>query len=271
MNVPCNPTLCILLCAALLSAGCTTAPVPVGITAPAQQPVTVTQTQAASVTIMPPADTTATPRVPVQETPVVAASPVSLAATPAWIQRTSSDDSGSDPYIDRLRFVKEYLVFDTPDCGMQSAFPAIAGDRPYGIRQPVPRLILLTDDDILSFIRANAGAYADDPNNEFHVDPNAIGGPACSGLPVNPKWNVILINATVIPRNARPGEYDIGFNVRSKGVVVEQMRMNATFVLDEPVIISRWVPLRLDEMDDFESIEMVFMRKCNKSSCPPRG
>jgi hypothetical protein len=53
----------------------------------------------------------------------------------------------------------------------------------------------------------------------------------------------------------------MGINVRSHGRVIEQFRMNMTLIIDQPVIFTRYVPLRSDEMDLFDSIEMVFSKR----------
>jgi hypothetical protein len=151
------------------------------------------------------------------------------------------------------------MVFDIPDCGMREVFPQAAGDPGYGIRQPVPQLVLLTEEEIDAFIDAHqSNRY---PDNERHVDPTTIGGPACAGVPANPTWNFVRVNATLMPRNARPGDYDIGINVRSRGDVAAQVRLNRTFILDQPVVLVQYIPLRVDEMDAFDSIELVFAKK----------
>jgi hypothetical protein len=161
-----------------------------------------------------------------------------------------------------LTFVKECFIFDIPDCAMRAIFPEAAGDPAYGIRQPVPKLVMIPDTEISAFLRANAGEYADDPNPHLHINANALGGTACSGgAPGTPKWNFVRVNATLMPRNARAGEYDIGMNIRSRGVVVTQIRESAWFEIDRPVIIARYIPLTQTEMEYFDSIDLVFARK----------
>ncbi len=195
---------------------------------------------------------TATTAPPVTQAPVT---------TQTWIPKSYGRDATDNPQILLLTFVKEYFIFDIPDCAMREVFPQAAGDPAYGIRQPVPKLVMIPDDEMSDFLRAHAGEYANDANPHLHVDPNTIGSPACAGVIANPKWNFVRINATLMPRNARPGEYDIGINVRSRGVIIEQLRLNATFEIDRPVVIARYVPLRLDETDAFDSIELVYARR----------
>jgi len=43
--------------------------------------------------------------------------------------------------------------------------------------------------------------------------------------------------------------------------VVEQFTLNQTLIIDQPVFIARYVPLKTEEMDSFDSIEMVFLKK----------
>jgi hypothetical protein len=166
-----------------------------------------------------------------------------------------------NPRIEFFAIKKESMPFDIPACGMLAAFPQAAGDPGYGIRQPVPKLILLPETEIENFLDTYEDRVTRYPDNERYIDPNTIGGPACAGVPATPYWNFVRINATFIPRNARPADYDIGFDIISHGVEIEQLRMNKTFILDEPVILVLYIPLRVDEMDAFESIRPVFARR----------
>jgi hypothetical protein len=144
---------------------------------------------------------------------------------------------------------------------MREAFPQVAGDPDYGIQKKVPKLVMLTPEEIDEFQNRYSSRSGQYPDTERYLDPNSIGGARCAGVPADPRWNFVRINATLIPRNARPGEYDIGINVRSHGTIIGQMRMNRTFIIEEPVIFVRYIPLKLEEMDAFDSIEMVFSRR----------
>jgi hypothetical protein len=182
-------------------------------------------------------------------------------ATPTRIPRLYGKDAMDNPRIELFAVKKESMTFDIPDCGMRAAFPQAAGDPGYGIRQPVPKLLLLDEEEIENFFATYEDTVTRYPDNERYVDPLAIGGPACSGVVATPFWNFVRINATFIPRNARPGEYDIGFDIISHGVEIEQLRMNRSFVLDDPIILVLYIPLRVDEMDAFDSIRPVFARR----------
>ncbi len=102
----------------------------------------------------------------------------------------------------------------------------------------------------------NAGRWITD-----YIEPATLGGAACSGTVSTPTWNFVLINATIMGRNALPAEYAIGFNVRSKGVVVAQIQKDRTLTLDTPAIFALYVPLKTTEVERFDSVEMVFARK----------
>jgi hypothetical protein len=175
------------------------------------------------------------------------------AATPTWIQKSSVAGSAEDPHIALLDFTPEYLSFRIPDCGMRAVFPQAATDKKYGIRQSVPKLIAITPAQLNAFM----ASFAQDADS----DPNLIGGSTCEGAVVTPTWNFVQIRATLIPRNARPTEYDIGINVRSEGKVVEQFRMSKTFILDETVPVELYVPLKTGESDAFDSVELVFAKR----------
>lgn len=242
-----------------------------GCLAPPDTAARTTDTPPAT-TVTPPAVSQIIPDIPpVPEPPVAPVTTPSPAASvtkspratipPTWIPKTYGRDASDDPFIERLTFVKECFIFDIPDCGMRVVFPEAAGDPAYGIRQPVPRLLMVPGDRVGAFLRAHAGEYGDRPDAALYVDPNTIGGTACASAVGSPKWNFIRINATLLPRNPRPGEYDIGINVRSHGVQVEQIRLNRTFAIDRQVVISGYIPLRLDEMDDFDTIDLVFARR----------
>lgn len=184
-----------------------------------------------------------------------------LPVTTTWIPKSTGRDAIDEPRIVLLGFVKEVKSYDIPDCGMREAFPKVAGDPAYGIRQKVPKLLMLTPEEIDEFQNRYSSHSGKFPDTERYLDTNSIGGARCTGVTADPRWNFVRINATLIPRNARPGEYDIGINVRSHGTIIEQVRLNRTFVIEEPIIFVRYIPLKLEEMDAFDSIELVFSRR----------
>ncbi len=136
---------------------------------------------------------------------------------------------------------------------MKEVFPEAAQDPGYGIRQPEPELIALSPDQMDAFLQKLPEGY----NGEASL----AGGDGCAAAPMSPGWNFVKIEGTIIPRNARPAEYDIGINVSSRGRVIDQIRMTETLTLEQPFSFERYVPLRSDEMDLFDGIGLVFGRK----------
>jgi len=98
---------------------------------------------------------------------------------------------------------------------MRKIFPQAANDTTYGIQQRVPKLIALTDDQINIFTGGFGGINKEDSSFNSSVESFLLAGSWCSGVPVYPKWNVVRINATLIPRNGNPADYMIGINVIS--------------------------------------------------------
>jgi len=148
---------------------------------------------------------------------------------------------------------------------MRAAFPGAAADPEYGISGRNGKLVAYTEDQMRTFLAANAITTVNeiqvDPNLTNYIDPNTLGGAACSGTVSTPTWNFVLINATIMGRNARPSEYAIGFNVRSRGNVVAQIRADRNMTLDQPAFFALYVPLKTDETDLFDGVEMVFRKK----------
>ena len=254
--------LILLLVPLLLSAGCLSgsgegrAPVTTATAAPAAitHPATVLVTLPAPT--LPPAETAA----------VITAGPeVSPTTAPATTWVVPTYGATGDPRIIVLNFQKEYFNADLPDCGMKKFFPEAAGDPAYGIAGRQGTLVAYPEEEIRRFIETNAvtnvttveaGRRITD-----YIEPATLGGPACSGTVSTPTWNFVLINATIMGRNALPAEYAIGFNVRSKGIVVAQIREDRTLTIDTPAIFALYVPLKTAEMERFDSVEMVFARK----------
>lgn len=150
--------------------------------------------------------------------------------------------------MENLEFSKSYYPFTVPDCVMKALIPETAEG--YGIRQPVPALIALSPDRMDAFLQAY-------PEN------GAVpaGSAACAAGPASPDWNFVKISGMILPRNARPSEYDIGIGVSSRGKVIAEFRFNETLTLEQQVSFERYVPLRSDETDLFDSIGLIFDKK----------
>jgi hypothetical protein len=260
--------LILLLVALLLSAGCLSgsgddrSPFTTATAAPAA----TMQSAAVLVTLpsptLPPAETAAaeTPELSKPSTVTTTAAPV-----PAPTRVEKVYDATGDPRIIILQFEKSYFNHDLPDCGMRQSFPEAAADPEYGLISPAPRLVAYSEKQMVDFLRANAKPYATefraDPFITRYIEPDSLGGTPCAGAIASPTWNFVLINATIMGRNARPAEYAIGFDVRSKGKVIAQVRADRNMTLDTPEIFALFVPVRTDETALFDSVELVFAKK----------
>lgn len=249
-----------LLCACLLfCAGCTSpAPAP-AVTTPAG-PGTADSTLPPAT--LPAASATVPPAVPPSATETGVPATTAVTATPAWIEKAYGRDALDNPQILLLIFKKEPLIFNIPDCGMRTEFPEAAADPAYGIRSRDSKLLMVPSERVDAFIAAYSEPtrYVDiDP--QLNVDPAKIGGPACNGVIATPEWNFVQVNVTFEARNARPSLYDIGINIKSHGDVIEQIPMNMTLELDKTVSFVGYIPLRVDQMDAFDNVELVFHRR----------
>jgi hypothetical protein len=251
----------LLLGMLILSAGCSSVSPPPGTagTTTTLGPV-ASPTSAGQATF--PVATPATTETPAIITPATGQTPA-LSLTPTWVYPTY--DATGDPRIIVLEFRKEYFNADLPDCGMRASFPEAAADPAYGISGRNGKLVAYTEDQMRVFLRENAIKTTNEIRADRfitdYIDPATLGGPACSGTVSTPTWNFVLINATIMGRNARQSGYAIGFNVRSKGNVVAQIRADRNLTLDEPAIFALYVPLKTTETELFDGVEMVFARQ----------
>jgi hypothetical protein len=183
--------------------------------------------------------------------------------TATWIPKTFG--ATGDPKIVVLEFQKEYFQANLPDCGMRAAFPGVATDPGYGIAAPNRKLTAYSEDQMVDFLKANAKPNAVDFKADryisHYIEPDTLGGAGCAGVAASPTWNFVLINATLMGRNARPAEYAIGFDIRSKGNVVAEIRADRRMTLDEPAVFALYVPLKTTETELFDSVELVFARQ----------
>jgi hypothetical protein len=231
-----------LLLFSMVSTGCTS-PASPAVTPVAPRPTTRMGTETPA---LPAALPAAPPAPAAAAATTIAPAPPSPAAT-RGTEYFSEADVPDNPWTENLEFTRSYYPFTIPDCAMRTVFPEVAQDPGYGIRQPVPELTALSPERMDAFLQTYPDGY------------NSLAG--CAAAPIGPGWNFVKIEGTIMPRNARPAEYDIGINVRSRGRVIAQFRMNETLTLEQPFSFERYVPLRSDEMELFDSIELVFSRK----------
>jgi hypothetical protein len=249
MNVKSSLLLCALLVAGLVfCAGCMSArpPEDTSVSTPS---ITTAGTPVAGVPV-PLSLETVTSTVP-------ATIPAPVMTT--WIQKSYGYASIDDPQIVLLSFDKNNFGFTIPDCAMREIFPQAANDTKYGIHQRVPKLIALSKDQITIFTRGSEGTNTENPNRS--IESFLLAGSWCSGVPAYPTWNLVRIDATLIPRNGNPADYEIGINIKYHDTVIEQFRIDQTLIIDQPVFITRYVPLKTEEMDSFDRVELVFSKK----------
>lgn len=223
----------IVLLALALAAGCT-GPAPAATPTPAPA---VTENTAVPVTTTPlPAATTVTssPSRPV------------LTATTATVGRMYDP-----PYIDYLNAKKRTFDYPIPNCVMQKAFPAIITDS-YGIRQVVPRLSQLSEDDYLYFLRKNTEGNAE---NTKLKTPDG-----CSGAPADPTWNFVEVRAVIKPTNIRATNYTITENVLSEGKTVASFVSTERMIVDKDVNLVSYIPVKESEMNLFDSVTLEFVQ-----------
>ena len=160
----------------------------------------------------------------------------------------STADIPDNPWMENLEFSKSYYPFTVPDCVMKALIPETAAG--YGIRQTGAGTDRPHPDRMDAFLQAYPGNGA-----------APAGSTACAAGPASPSWNFVKISGTILPRNARPSEYHIGIGVSSRGRVIAEFRFNETLTLEQQVSFERYVPLRSDEMDLFDSIGLNFYKK----------
>lgn len=156
-----------------------------------------------------------------------------------------------DPYLEYLNIRKRTFDFSLPNCFMQNAFPAIIQDT-YGIKQAVPTLAAISEDDYFTFLRKHT---------EGDAESTPLTTPAaCLGSEADPTWNFIEVRVILSPRNVRASDYTITKNLMSDGKTVVQLSTTRRLVLDEKVILVSYIPIRTDEIDLFDTVEMTYTR-----------
>ncbi len=162
--------------------------------------------------------------------------------------RVASDN----PYLKQLQFTKNVFPQFVPNCPMKQAFPAIANDPLYGIRQVVPKLAQVSAHDYRDFLLDYTSGTGDNQRiNDL---------PECPGATGEPNWNFVEIRVVLDPTNVRPSNYTISVNVRSQGNVIAQFRTTQTLVIDNQVILISYIPVKTNEMDLFDSVDVTYTR-----------
>jgi hypothetical protein len=228
-----------LLSGVILAAGCT---VPVS-------PV-VTEPETTSLVTPPAVDVVDTSLSP-EPSPT---SPIwqDLQTVDAFTTVATTRPASDNPHLEYLNVRKRTFVNPVPNCLMENGFPAIAKDPDYGIRQVVPKLTEVSEEEYLTFLRKYTEGEAE--NTQLKTLSS------CQGSDAEPVWNFIEIRIILVPTNFYPSNYTITQNVRSNGEIVAQFATTERMVIDENVVLTRYVPLHADEVDLFDSVEVTFTR-----------
>jgi hypothetical protein len=170
--------------------------------------------------------------VPVVTQPVeTVAVTVTSAPTPVQIATTTGTNPGSteipltvtettrvasdNPYLEALNIRKRTFDYPIPNCVMQTAFPAIITDT-YGIKQVEPKLIPVSEDDYLDFLRKNTVGNAE--NTQLKTPSG------CYGTSAEPTWNFIELRVILQPTNIHASNYTITERIISEGKLLKSSR-----------------------------------------------
>jgi hypothetical protein len=156
-----------------------------------------------------------------------------------------------NPYLENLNIRKRTFDYPLPNCFMQTAFPGLLKDT-YGIKQVVPNLAVLSEDEYLTFIRKNT---EDNSENSKLMTPSE-----CLGSAAEPTWNFIEVRVILDPTNVHPTDYTITENIGSDGKVVVRFATTRSMVIGEQVILLSYIPIRSDEVDLFDTVDVTYTR-----------
>jgi hypothetical protein len=228
-----------LLLGIILAAGCT-GPAPAasavpGTPVPATPSVTVQATSAVTV-------------VPLPTGTSGRANPPPDTVTTVTTTRIASDN----PYLENLNVRKRTFTYPIPSCLMQNALPAIAKDPLYGIKQVVPKLSVISEDDYIYFLRKNTEGNAENTQLKTFVE--------CQGSVAEPTWNFVEVRYILNPTNIHVSNYTITRNVWSDGKVIAQFPTTLPLVIDSQVTQTTYIPIRTDEIDQIDNVGLTFTR-----------
>jgi len=226
----------------ILVAGCTN-------TSPAQNQVTTTVQ-----TSIPTSPTSSlTPITTVQTTAgsITTATSLTVNTTTTIIPQTTQT-LAEIPYINILTYSKNAFWGHIHNCEMEEIFPTIAKDPYYGMRQKPPKISAISSGEFNVFLRD----YVEGKNENQKV----MNIYRCEGRPVTPYWNFVKIDVKITPRNGRPANYTMTINIRSQGKIIAQFNSTEMLTLDEIISFQSYIPLKSDEMDDIEGVELTWTK-----------
>jgi len=235
-----NLLLIFLLSGIILAAGCTS-PASPGI------PVSKT-TEPASPSPVVPVATSSTPDTDSDSAPLHS-SLLNAGITTIATTRIASDN----PYLEYLNIRKRTFVNPLPNCLMDDAFPSLAKDTGYGIKQVAPVLFAISEDDYEHFLRK----YTEGGIENSRLKTLGV----CQGAATaEPTWNFMEVRLVLDPTNYNPANYTITRNVWAEGKIVAQFPMTRRLVIGERVILTSYLPIRTDEVDMIDTVGVTFVR-----------
>lgn len=201
--------------------------------------------------------------VTVTQTPIESAVPViSPTASATKITTTTPDintqvtlTQADNPHMENLQFTRNVFPININNCPMQQIFPDIANDPTYGLTQSPPKIEAISAGQFNTFLREYTEGSADTTK--------LVGVDRCEGSVVNPTWNFVEVSAKVTPTNARPVNYTISMNVRSQGKIIAQFPTTEKLTLGQIITFSSYIPLKTDDMNAFDSIEVTYEKQSN--------
>ena len=229
-----------LLLGIILASGCTSPQSPAPVS-----PVTAVPT--ISSTVIPvTSNPTATP------SPGITFKPDSQQPAPGIVTVQTTRTQVDNPYLEYFNVRKKTLDNYVPNCPMENAFPEIAKDLTYGIKQQYPKLSTLTQDQYDLFL----WKYTEGKSENTLIK----NVPGCYGAEGLPNWNFVEIKVILNPTNVRPANYTISQVVQSNGKTIAEFATTRTLVIDEKVTLTSYVPVKTDELDLFDTVGITYTR-----------
>jgi hypothetical protein len=246
--------LLIMVCGLCMISGCSTSNSSTG-PAPASQstaPLTAKVTPSASAPV--PANAVIAQITPVLTATLPAATGNGSPAVPAATLAipTTYVPAPDDPYVNSFTYNTSFL--SVSNCVMQQAFPTIANDASYGTRSDTPHVTGISAEDMNDFYTRWVQGVG---QMGSAISFNPCGG---SSIPDQSWWDFIQVHAVFTPRNARPAQYEITLNVRSRNYGISQITYNETLALDQTVYFYNYIPLLAGQITDLQGIDLQFKK-----------
>lgn len=195
-------------------------------------------------------------------TTIMTPPPVTATAADQVLGSSSASPSSSlkdPPYVNNLAFKKGY--FSAPsfnhidNCPMKEIFPEVAKDPGYGLLADPPKVTAYSAGQIREFEREYLEGKGDNQK--------MVGISRCEGAVVNPYWNFVEVSAKLTPTNGNPANYNVIMSVKSHGKVVSEIKTKELLTLNEIVSFTSYIPLKTNEMDAFDGVDLSFEKLDN--------